>query len=70
MNLKNNETEIPEDQLEECALKLDAKVSEIVEFLWCHSGLCFGVVFPETFMSTVTFGSSIAVWFMKNKFRH
>ena len=28
-------------------------------------GLCFGVVFPETFMSTITFGSSIAVWFMK-----
>ena len=39
-------------------------VSEIVEFLWCHS-VCFGVVFPETFMSTITFGSSIAVWFMK-----
>ena len=28
-------------------------------------GLCFGVVFPETFMSTITFGSSIPVWFMK-----
>ena len=27
MNLNNNETEIPEDQLEECALKLDAKDS-------------------------------------------
>ena len=25
MNLNNNETEIPEVQLEECALKLDAK---------------------------------------------
>ena len=25
MNLNNNETKIPEDQLEECALKLDAK---------------------------------------------
>ena len=25
MNLNNNETEIPEDQLEECALKLNAK---------------------------------------------
>ena len=25
----------------------------------------FDVVFPETFMSTITFGSSIAVWFMK-----
>ena len=25
MNFNNNETEIPEDQLEECALKLNAK---------------------------------------------
>ena len=33
-------------------------------------GLCFGVVFPETFMSTITFGSSIAVWFMKKETIH
>ena len=42
-----------------------AKLSEIVEFFVVSLGLCFGVVFPETFMSTITFGSSIAVWFMK-----
>ena len=40
-------------------------MSEIVEFFVVSLGLCFGVVFPETFMSTITFGSSIAVWFMK-----
>ena len=40
-------------------------VSEIVEFFVVSLGLCFGVVFPGTFLSTITFGSSIAVWFMK-----
>ena len=44
------------------ALKFGAGMSEIVVV---SLGLCFGVVFPETFMSTITFGSSIAVWFMK-----
>ena len=46
-------------------IKKKQNLSEIVEFFVVLLGLCFGVVFPETFMSTITFGSSIAVWFMK-----
>ena len=34
MNLNNNETEVPEDQLEECALKLNAK-----DFAWREENL-------------------------------